>query len=178
MTLSSTPSTLFNPSVKFPKAMASAEAAPAVPPEVALCEALPHNQALIRFVMQHPQGISAAALFDDYDDAGDSFESFARRLTYLRSKRWLLKDGEGRGALYRFNTERSTRPAPAPVKACPASAASELARLAAPARRNVMAGTYQSAPTAARHPGSDDYLAIPSLHQGRRVPFVPGYIFY
>ena len=170
-------STSFNPSVKFPKSLTSDRVTLTVPPEVALGETLPHNQQLVRFIMRH-QPISAADLFDRYSDAGPSMALFRKRLTYLKSKQWVCKEGKGLSALYTFNAERPASPVPVRVVAPAPKPAPDPAHLAQPRRSNVMAGTYQPAPAAARRPGSDDYLAVPSLRQGRRVPFVPGYIFY
>ena len=50
MTAASTP---FNPSVKFPTPVDSGRTTLTVTPEVALGETFPHNQQLVRFIMQH-----------------------------------------------------------------------------------------------------------------------------
>ena len=47
---------------------------------------------------------------------------------------------------------------------------------AAPSRINIMQGTYRPAPAPVMRPGSDDHTRLPSLRQGRREPFVAGYI--
>ena len=174
MTAASTP---FNPSVKFPTPVDSGRTTLTVTPEVALGETLPHNQQLVRFIMQH-QPISAADLFTRYSDAGPSMALFRKRLTYLKSKQWVCKEGEGLSALYTFNTKRPASPVPVRAVAPAPKPAPDLANLAHPRRSNVMAGTYQPAPEAIRSLGSDDFTRLPSLRQGRCVPFVPGYIFY
>ena len=47
------------------------------------------------------------------------------------------------------------------------------------ARISMMHGAiYRPTPSPVQRPGSDDHARLPSLRQGQRVPFVPGYIFY
>lgn len=48
--------------------------------------------------------------------------------------------------------------------------------LVAPSQINKMAGVYRPAPCPPQRPGSDDHTRLPSLRNGRCVPFVPGYI--
>ena len=156
---------------------ASKPFSPSLTHEVSLGETLPHNQQLVRFIMQH-QPISAADLFAQYSDAGPSIALFRKRLAYLKSKQWVCRQGEGLSALYTFNTKRPVSSVPVRAVAPPSKPTPDLANLAHPRRTNVMAGTYQPAPEAIRRLGSEDHLTVPSLQQGRRMPFVPGYIFY
>lgn len=47
----------------------------------------------------------------------------------------------------------------------------------APPRIDKLSSTYQPAPPAVQRAGSDDHTHLPSLRQGQRVPFTPGYVF-
>lgn len=47
----------------------------------------------------------------------------------------------------------------------------------APSRIDKLSGIYQPAPPAVQRMGSDDHTRLPSLRQGQRVPFTPGYVF-
>lgn len=171
----SAPVNRFNPSTMFQESSAAPTLA-GVPSMFAMHELLPHNQTLVRFIQQH-QPISLKRLFDVYPDAGTCLESFGKRITYLTGKRWVLRAGKGRDAVLTFNADRATPATVARQKT--AQPASDLSRqVVAPRRVNVMAGNYQPYPPQAQRLGSDDHLRLPSLRNGQRIPYTPGYIFY
>lgn len=171
------PASRFNPSTMFQPSGIAVKPSP-VPPEVAMHDLLPHNQQLVRFILAH-QPITAATLVATYLDTVEAPSALLNRLTYLKGKRWLLKSGSGKSAIWTFNASRT--PKDVPVRASRAAAvpaAPDPSRLVAPRCVNVMAGEYQPSAPQAQRPGSDDHTRLPSLRHGQRVPFTPGYIFF
>ena len=171
----SAPVNRFNPPTLFQESNAAPLLA-GVPSVFAMHELLQHNQTLVRFLQQH-QPISLKNLFDVYPDAGTCFKSFVKRITYLAGKRWVLRAGKGRDALLTFNADRATPATVARQKT--AKPTPDLScQVVAPRRVNVMSGNYQPHPPQALRLGSDDHLRLPSLRNGQRIPYTPGYIFY
>lgn len=142
-------------------------------------ELAPHNQALLQFVRQY-QGITAAQVFTDYKDAGMAMEVLLKRVTYLVNKRWLLKAGKGPAAVLTFNAARTpTPPTPAQARSTPAPRQiADPLRMAQPRQFVSSCPLYQPTPAQAQRAGSNDHASLPSLRNGQRVPYVPGYIFY
>jgi hypothetical protein len=145
-----------------------------VPSQFPMHELLPHNQKLVSFVRSH-QPISLHSLFHAYGDAGLCLYTFSKRVTYLTGKHWLARAGKGKDAVLTFNAARKPTAKVARTAAA-ASPAPDLSRLVAPSQISKMAGVYRPAPCAPQRPGSDDHTRLPSLRNGRCVPFVAGYI--
>lgn len=135
---------------------------------------LPHNQQLLDFIKQH-QPIGAARMFATFDGAGENQHAFSQRLNYLKNQGWLVSTGFSTRAVWSLVDEaRPMHSAPRRVTTpCPAP---DSARRVPPARINIMLGTYQPPAATAQRLGSDDHTRVPSLCDGRRVPFTPGYI--
>ena len=171
-------STPFNPSPLYRKADTAAR--DVALPRLPMLGVLPHNQQLLEFI-QRNQPISVAHLRATFKGAGDQSRSFLARLNYLKNKHWLLSSGYGTDAVLTFNSARPANPASRKANAIRAAKVAEApdpARLVPPRRCSVMDGSYQPAPPPVQRPGSDDHTRLPSLRQGQRIPFVPGYIFY
>ena len=136
----------------------------------------PHNQQLLDFIKLH-QPIGTARLFASFDGAGESESAFSRRLQYLKDQGWLLRTGWSARSVWSVNPEaRPLHAGPRSVATSGPGPAFDPGHLVAPARINRMAGTYQPPAAIASRPGSDDHTRLPTLRQGQRVAFVPGYI--
>jgi hypothetical protein len=134
---------------------------------------LPHNQLLLDYIKLH-QPVGSAALFAGYDGAGESAAAFSKRLHYLKAQGWLITTGRSTRAVWRLSDEprpmhtvpRRPLPPPAP----------EPAQRVPPPRINIMQGSYQPAAEPVLRAGSQDHTRLPSLRNGRRVPFTSSYI--
>ena len=137
----------------------------------------PHNQQLLDFVKLH-QPISMASLFASFDGAGESYSAFSKRLQYLKDQGWLVRTGWSARSAWSVNPEaRPLHTGPRPMAvAASRFAEPDAARPVQPTRISRMQGLYQPPAAIGRRPGSDDHTRLPSLRQGRRVPFVAGYI--
>ena len=147
----------------------------------------PHNQQLLDFIKQY-QPIGRARLFASFDGAGESDSTFSKRLQHLKDQGWLVRTGWSARSVWSLNPEarplhtgaRASADAGTPwrklgsLKRVPCG--DDSARLAPLTRISKMQGLYQPPAAQARRPGSDDHTRLPSLRQGRRVPFVAGYI--
>lgn len=139
----------------------------------------PHNRQLLEFLGLRQQA-STAALFEDFPGSGDNYEAFCKRLSYLKGQGWLLVTGTGTRAIWQLNPE--ARPMHSAASRVIRRAAQSPAQVSEPSIRtppsslNRMQGDYPPPRPPVLRPGSDDHTHVPSLRQGQRVAFVPGYI--
>lgn len=131
----------------------------------------PHNQALHDCIAAN-QPVSAATLFAQFAGAGESMMEFSKRLHYLHSNGWLVKEGSSTRARWSINPDQvyySSKPRKPHQKFAESAFVEaeidvpEALPLPCPSYDVMRAPVWVPPRNASSRPGSEDFLKLRSV---------------